>query len=107
MRRSPNSLLLAAATLLAGCSGGGTGAAPQPPAPRHYVALGDSYSAGGGLPAGVRPCGRAPGAYPALVAQRAGLVAEIHTCNGATTADVLEIEQAPGVGRQIDAVTAE
>jgi lysophospholipase L1-like esterase len=76
-------------------------------APRQYVSLGDSYSAGQGLPGQIQPCGRAPGAYPALVAQRAGLIASFHACNGATTADVLDEEQAPGTGRQIDAVTAE
>ncbi len=72
-----------------------------------YVSLGDSYSAGGGLAGGTRPCGRAPGAYPALVAQWAGAAVAEHACNGATTASVLDVEQAPGVGRQIDFVTGD
>jgi lysophospholipase L1-like esterase len=83
---------------------------PRPtttPAPRHYVSLGDSYSAGEGLPDPVQPCGRTPGAYPSLVAERAGLVPSLHACNGATTADVLDDEQDPGAGRQIDAVAAD
>ncbi len=74
--------------------------------PLQYVSLGDSYSAGGGL-AGVRPCGRSPQAYPALVAQRAHVVVSEHACNGATTADVLDTEQVAGVGKQIDAVGAD
>ena len=77
------------------------------PPPRHYVSLGDSYSAGEGLPAPIQPCGRTPGAYPTLVADRAGLIGSFHACNGATTDDVLDEEQAPGVGKQIDAVTAD
>ena len=77
------------------------------PPPHHYVSLGDSYSAGEGLPAPVQPCGRTPGAYPALVADRAGLIGSFHACNGATTAEVLDDEQAPGVGKQIDAVTSD
>lgn len=102
--------LLLALTLGAACSAD-KASSPQAAAtttttrpPLHYVSLGDSYSAGGGLPGGVRPCGRTPAAYPALVAQRAGLIGSEHACNGATTADVLEREQVPGAGRQIDAV---
>jgi lysophospholipase L1-like esterase len=101
----------------AGCSDGSdrtaaTTPAPAPtttlaPPPLRYVSLGDSYSAGGGLARSVGPCGRTPAAYPTLVADRQGLIASFHACNGATTADVLEEEQTPGAGRQIDAVTAD
>ena len=83
------------------------GAPTTTTAPRQYVSLGDSYSAGEGLPDPVQPCGRTPGAYPNLVADQAGLVPSFHACNGATTADVLDDEQAPGTGRQIDAVTSD
>ena len=57
----------AAVVLLLGfaCSGGEPAAPTKPKLA--YVSLGDSYSAGGGLAGGTRPCGRAPGAYPALV----------------------------------------
>lgn len=85
-----------------------TTAAPAPEVdPLRYVSLGDSYSAGGGLVGGIEPCGRAPGAYPVLVARRAALAGSFHACNGATTADVLERERHPGEGRQIDAVPAD
>ena len=118
--------LVAAMALVATACGGGhghassTGSSTVPPttaassstpstvslAGRRYVSLGDSYSAGQGLPLGTGPCGRAPGAYPSLVSTRAGLDASLHACNGATTADVIDDEQVPGVGKQIDAVTA-
>ncbi len=117
-------LLIAAASvaLLAGaCSSVDTGSTVErsgdaPPAalvpttaapePIRYVSLGDSYSAGGGLAGGVEPCGRAPGAYPSLVAQRAGLTGSFHACNGAKTDHVLDREQHLGQGRQIDSLTA-
>lgn len=73
--------------------------------PLKYVSLGDSYPAGEGLPRPVQPCGRTPGAYPSLVVERARLVGSLHACNGATTADILTQERAPGVGPQIQAVT--
>lgn len=102
------------ALLATACSGGGgSGSGPRAATPTttrpplHYVSLGDSYSAGEGLPKPVQPCGRTPGAYPALVAERAGLIPSEHACNGATTAHVMDVEQAPGAGRQIDAVTAD
>lgn len=73
---------------------------------QRYVSLGDSYPAGEGLPQPVPPCGRTPLAYPNVVATDLHASVSHHACNGATTADVLDAEQAPGVGRQIDAVTA-
>jgi lysophospholipase L1-like esterase len=75
--------------------------------PLHYVSLGDSFPAGEGQPGAVPPCQRSPGAYPELVAARAGLVASVHACSGATVDDVLDVEQHPGIGRQIDAVAAD
>jgi lysophospholipase L1-like esterase len=69
-----------------------------------HVALGDSYSAGGGLSGGTAPCGRAPGAYPALAAAAEGWDLVVATCNGATTADVVERDQYPGVGPQVTAL---
>ena len=41
------------------------------------------------------------------MARRVNAIAVEHACNGATTADVLDEEQARGVGRQIEAVTAD
>lgn len=115
MVKALRAALVAAVVLMTGCSsqdraapGVGSGARPTTTRPSlHYVSLGDSYSAGQGLPRAVQPCGRNPGAYPALVAPRAGLISSEHACNGATTADVLDVEQAPGAGRQLDAVTAD
>ena len=69
--------------LLAGCGGG------KSTPPLSYVSLGDSYSAGQGLPGGQEPCGRAPGAYPPLVATAGKATLSFQACNGATTADVL------------------
>jgi lysophospholipase L1-like esterase len=73
-----------------------------------YLALGDSYTAGQGLPpfdTSTGACHRSLAAFPALV--RVGDTTETtsRACSGATTADVLEREQHPGVGVQIDAVT--
>jgi lysophospholipase L1-like esterase len=109
----------ALAAAAAGCGAGSEGTAtvtpvPAPPPttalappPLRYVSLGDSYSAGGGLAGATGPCGRAPGAYPSLVADRERLLASFHACNGATTADVLEEVQVTGAGRQIDEVRAD
>jgi len=106
----PRSPFVAAALLClaAACAGpGGDGPPSAPPPARTYVSLGDSYSAGGGLPGASPPCGRGPAAYPSLLAQQAGLVASLHACNGATTSDVLDRAQFPGEGPQVGAVTAD
>ncbi len=97
---------LAVALVGAGCSGSERAAGPptSAPPPLVYVSLGDSYSAGGGLPRPDGPCGRTPGAYPALVAARARLDASFRACNGATTDHVLEREARPGERPQIEAV---
>lgn len=78
-----------ASVLLAAC-GSGHGAPPL-----SYVSLGDSFSAGQGLPGGVQPCGRAPGAYPELVAAEAKASGSFQACNGASTADVLSGQVEP------------
>lgn len=74
-----------------------------------YLALGDSYTAGQGLPpfdTSTAGCHRSQVAFPALVQAGDTTDTTSRACSGATTADVLEREQHPGVGRQIDAVTA-
>lgn len=56
--------------------------------PVHYVALGDSFSAGTGTRAQVDDCYRSPHGYPALLAQAHGLQLDYQACSGADTADV-------------------
>lgn len=58
-------------------------------APQHYVALGDSYSAGVGTTGSSGTCGTSPQAYPALYAAATKPVSFTQAaCSGATTADV-------------------
>lgn len=58
--------------------------------PRSWLAAGDSYSSGHGIPGDAEPCRRAPGAWPQIV-QRSGVagVADgsfvFHACTGAKT----------------------
>src|SRR5215212_4550423 len=83
------------------------------PAYAHYVALGDSYSAGPLIPTTdlAGGCARSDHNYPSLVAQRLG-VREFTdaTCSGATTRD-LAAEQHPFEGStippQLTSVTAD
>ena len=73
-----------------------------------YLALGDSYTAGEGLPpfdTSTPGCHRSEVAFPRLVRVGTATDATSRACSGATTAEVLEREQHPGVGPQIDAVT--
>ncbi len=71
-----------------------------------YVALGDSFTAGGLIGAtqqnGAR-CGRSIQNYPSLVATRLGLPLTDVSCGGATSADVLRSRH--GLPAQIDAIT--
>ncbi|HVK24999.1 MAG TPA: SGNH/GDSL hydrolase family protein [Actinokineospora sp.] len=65
-----------------------------------YVALGDSYAAGPGIPAqnGVPPgCGRSDHNYPAVLAQWLRTTAfRDMTCSGATTVHMTSPQQIPG-----------
>ena len=71
-------------------------AAEAPPEGR-MVALGDSYTAGEGVPpfvartdlAGINECHRSSQAYPVQVASRVGLPLESWACSGAATADLV------------------
>ncbi|WP_131104894.1 SGNH/GDSL hydrolase family protein [Ornithinimicrobium sufpigmenti] len=56
--------------------------------PSHYVALGDSFSAGTGTRAEVDDCYRSPHGFPALLADAHGLQLDYQACSGAETADV-------------------
>jgi len=123
---------VAAACLLAGVAGGPTGAgtggvasaAPMWPVPApfpvtdtppevladvppgsEYVALGDSYSAGYGLPDPTRlptnACGQSAQDYPHRIAARFGLALQDRTCGGATSSDVTTRSQFSGVPPQV------
>lgn len=87
--------------------------APDPPA-SHYVALGDSYTAGPGIPnqaPDAGGCGRSDHNYPHLVA--AALAVTRFTdvsCGGATTAHMTEPQPFPGPlpnPPQLDALSAD
>lgn len=102
--------LAAAAMLLTGCSG------PSTEKHRAYVALGDSYVAGGGIPTTTTACLRSDHDYPALLAKELGVLSLIDvSCGGATTTAVLDGYAPPGgvplppqidsVGKNTDLVT--
>ncbi|MGC5584511.1 SGNH/GDSL hydrolase family protein [Ornithinimicrobium sp. W1665] len=63
-------------------------ASPTQAAGEHYVALGDSFSAGTGTRASTDGCYRSPYGYPALLASSQQLTLDYQACSGATTADV-------------------
>lgn len=98
----------AAAALLVGAAQSAAAAPPAHPAhPVRYVALGDSYSSGLGIPDQVDAnCGRSDHDYPSLVAQAIGADSFTDvTCAGATTA---EMTAAQGTAApQFDALTAD
>lgn len=64
------------------------GATPARAAATHYVALGDSYSAGVGTRAKQDHCYRSPYGYPALLRDAYDLTLDYRACSGAVTADV-------------------
>jgi lysophospholipase L1-like esterase len=94
--------LLLATAGLAGCQDGQASHGAQ-----RYVALGDSYTSGAGLP-GTRPdaagCGQSALAYPHLVAKTLGARLTDVSCGGATTEDGTE-QQLDAVTRDTDVVT--
>ena len=87
---------------LAGCTGG-----PREPI-RTYVALGDSFTSGGGLPEVPpgSPCGRSRVAYPVLVAERLRADLTNASCSGATTDNTTSTQavDAVEIPPQLDAV---
>jgi lysophospholipase L1-like esterase len=95
--------VVVAVPAVSGCARAGTGGAADPavavPGVPHgrYVALGDSYVAGPGVPAltGLPlGCGRSSANYPSVVRAGAGLaVLRDVSCSGATTADMTAAQQ--------------
>ncbi|MXG91168.1 SGNH/GDSL hydrolase family protein [Nocardioides flavescens] len=86
--------------------------ATEPPVrPLRYVALGDSYTSGAGLPGSApRGCRRAARAYPAQVALAVGATYADASCSGARTVHVLQPQPHPGVRPnppQLDRVRAD
>lgn len=84
----------------------------QPGAGYTYVALGDSYAAGYGLPTSPgwdQWCSRSIQSYPAQVAAHFDFVRTDATCQGATIANVLDTPQQIGGGKtvpvQLDALS--
>ena len=107
MRRVlPRAAALTAALVL------GLSAAPASAAPgRHYVALGDSYASGPGIPDRVGEpagCARSSNNYPSVLARwvRFSSVTDV-TCGGATTRDMWSPQAVSGGANppQLDAVT--
>jgi lysophospholipase L1-like esterase len=99
-------LVLGAAA--AGCSGSGE----QSGAVHQYVAMGDSYTTGAGLPAAETDssgCPRSRHAYPTLVAKKLRATLQDASCGGATTRDATS-PQPTGDGRlnppQLSSVTS-
>ncbi len=79
----------------------------------HYVALGDSYAAGPGIPTqhgSPSGCGRSTASYPGQLARWLG-VADFRdvTCGGATTAHMTQPQVVPGGANppQLDALRSE
>ena len=69
-----------------------------------YVALGSSFAAGPGVAAQLGTCGRSDHNYSNLVADALGLTLTDVSCNGATTANILNTPQGDSAP-QIDAVS--
>ncbi|GAB2677163.1 SGNH/GDSL hydrolase family protein [Nocardia goodfellowii] len=80
-------------------------AAPAQAAGEAYVALGDSYAAGVGIPTVIDPaCDRSDKNYAHLVAARQGYLLTDVTCGGATTSDVAAVQMS-AVGANTEIVT--
>lgn len=78
--------------------------------PLHFVALGDSYSAGSGVlppdPTAPAQCLRSNLNYPKVIASEIGAQLTDVTCGGAKTSDFF-MPQSQGVPPQLDAVTGQ
>lgn len=85
---------------------GSTESASAPGRPyRHYVALGDSYTAAPGVPVQAPgPCAQSSSNYPKLLAAALGTAVDDRSCSGADLADLVG-SQGPGVDPQLAAIT--
>jgi len=77
-------------------------------APLHYVALGDSYSAGplDGPTTGNLLCLQSSASYPYDTASYLGASLNDVSCSGAASADLTTMSQYPGVSPQVDALSS-
>jgi len=99
--RAPRKLAIGVPAVTLGLAAAAIGTAlPAQAAPAvHYVALGDSYSAGVGAGSTSGSCGLSPNAYPSLWAKASAPASfTFAACSGATTADV--------ISRQLSALSA-
>ena len=116
IRRFSIAFVATALALTAGASmPAGATTVHHPRAPKTYVALGDSYAAGYGLPAPAVPtrvaypgCAQTSLDYPHILAARLKLSLTDATCSGATTADFFAPQNTPGPHppAQLDVVKA-
>jgi lysophospholipase L1-like esterase len=104
--------LVTAVTALLGTSGIATGTAVAASGSPFYVALGDSYTSGPGLPAQLGPqsnppapaaCQRSSDNYPTIVAKSLGVAVDDVSCLGASTKD-LDASQGSGIPAQLSAL---
>jgi lysophospholipase L1-like esterase len=104
--------LVTAVTALLATSGIATGTAGASSRSAFYVALGDSYTSGPGLPAQLGPlttpaapavCQRSSENYPAIVARYLGVALDDVSCLGASTRD-LDAPQGSGIPPQLSAL---
>lgn len=103
-RRLFAAVITAAAIVLSACGG------PAPDPGITYVALGDSFVAGGGITTTSTACQRSNHNYPALLAKDLDVGSFVDvSCGGATTTDVLEPSTPSGnkeVPAQLNALDA-
>ena len=104
--------LVTAVTALLATSGIATRTAGASSPSPFYVALGDSYTSGPGLPAQLGPqttppapaaCQRSLDNYPTIVAKSLGVVVDDVSCLGASTKD-LDASQGSGIPAQLSAL---
>jgi lysophospholipase L1-like esterase len=104
--------LVTAATSLLATSGIAAGTAVASSRSPFYVALGDSYTSGPGLPAQLGPqttpaapaaCQRSLDNYPTIVAKSLGVAVDDVSCLGASTKD-LDASQGSGIPAQLSAL---
>ncbi|MEV5237534.1 SGNH/GDSL hydrolase family protein [Streptomyces cinnamoneus] len=81
-------------------------AADAAPRAGHYVALGDSFTAGPGIPRQTdAQCGRSSANYPSLVRTDLGITSFTDvSCNGASTIHMEQRQRATGKAPQLDAL---